>query len=110
MLVAPLLLSAALDGSPIAPNTQAYTGTDPVRVASCSLSAPIAWPNTFGVPTLTTATGTLAISFLNQNEKPISSVAFNVSDGRATSRIVDAGTFKSIIASARPSSPTSPAP
>ncbi|HTU71139.1 MAG TPA: hypothetical protein VMF11_12580 [Candidatus Baltobacteraceae bacterium] len=92
MFIASLLLAAGL--SPAPPQT-AYTGIEPVRVASCALDAAdpsIAYP--FG-PAVPAGVSSTAISFVNTDQRPIASVVFTVSDGRTTSRIVDKGTFSS---------------
>ncbi len=86
MFIESLLLTAALSS----PQT-AYSATAPVRVASCALNFNPTVPQPFGAST--PGTESLAISFVNQDAKPISSVAFEVSDGSTTSRIVDKGTF-----------------
>jgi hypothetical protein len=86
MFIESLLLSAALSS----PQT-AYTATAPVSVASCALNFTPNIPQPFGAST--PGTESLSISFVNQDSKSISSVAFNVSDGNTTSRIVDKGTF-----------------
>jgi hypothetical protein len=90
MLIASLLLFAAVATAP--PQT-AYTGIEPVRVASCTLDVAdpsIAFP--FGA-TLPLGTSSTAISFVNEEQRPIASVVFAVSNERTTSRIVDKGTF-----------------
>jgi hypothetical protein len=90
-MFASLLLSAALAGSPAQPQTEAYTGLDPIQIAACAITTPVDVPAVFGIDTPNA--GSVSISFVNQNSKPVSSVAFNVTNGRTTSRIVDAGTF-----------------
>lgn len=83
-MITSLLLAAALNGQ------TAYTSQNPINVASCSVqpvTAPVPFSN--GIPT----SGSLSISFQNQNEEPVTSVAFNVSDGSTTQKIVETGTF-----------------
>ena len=88
MFIESLLLSAALTS----PQT-AYTNEAPIRVAACDLAYTPSIPLGFGN---TLAGGnSLSISFVNQADKPIVSVAFDVTAGGTTSRIVDKGTFSS---------------
>ncbi|HUN29730.1 MAG TPA: hypothetical protein VMV65_07970 [Alphaproteobacteria bacterium] len=95
MLFASLALSAAVA---TAPAQIAYSGTAPVRVASCSVTqASPALYNPFGTNGAAQAAET-AISFVNQAPGAVSAVTFSVSDGRTTSRIVDKGTFSSGVA------------
>ncbi len=88
MFTAPLLLIAALSG---APATTAYTAVAPIAISACTLQSELPQANFAGldIPTV----NAVAISFVNRNEKAISSVSFDVSDGRTTNRIVDTGTF-----------------
>lgn len=76
----------------------AYTGIEPVRVASCSVTpASPALSLPFGTTEAPQVAQT-AISFVNQAQGAIAAVTFNVSDGRTTSQIVDKGTFSSGVA------------
>ncbi len=92
MLVTSLLLSAALGATPAQPQLEAYTGINPIQVASCSISTPaLGIPASFA-PTAPN-TGSIAISFANQGSKPVSSVTFDVVGGGTTTQIVDTGLF-----------------
>jgi hypothetical protein len=92
MFIAALALSAAVA---TAPTQTAYSGVEPIRVASCSLepkAASLTLPyGPFGIPT----GSSMAISFVNEAPATVASVTFDVSDGRTTSQIVDQGTFSS---------------
>jgi hypothetical protein len=95
MFIASLALAAAFT---TAPTQSAYTGIEPVRVASCSVTpaAPtISLP--FGMAEAPQVAQT-AISFVNLAPRAIAAVTFDVSDGRTTSQIVDRGTFSSGVA------------
>jgi hypothetical protein len=95
MFITFLALSAAIAA---APTQSAYTGIQPVQVASCSVTA--ASP-AISVPFGTTEAPQVAqtaISFVNQAPSAIAAVTFSVSDGRTTSQIVDKGTFSSGVA------------
>jgi len=84
MILTPLALVAALS----APQTTAYTATSPIQVASCSVAqtqTQAGFPGGLSLP----ANSSLAISFVNQDQKTINSVTFNVNG----TPIVDAGTF-----------------
>lgn len=79
MLIAPLLLAAGL--------------SLPVQVASCAVvEGPTSIPGSYFGP-LVPNTGSLNISFVNRDAKPIMSVAFTVSDRNSTVAVVDKGTF-----------------
>ncbi|HTX56861.1 MAG TPA: hypothetical protein VMD47_07135 [Candidatus Acidoferrales bacterium] len=95
MFIASLLLSAALDAA--APTQSAYLSTSPVQVAACSIDETPAVDLPFGSG-LPESDPQTAISFVNTDQRPISSVVFEVSDGTHTSRIVDKGTFSTGIA------------
>jgi hypothetical protein len=90
-MLAPLLLSAALAAASPQPQTEAFTGQAPVAITACNLTTPLNVPAAFGLDT--PSAGSIAISFRNQNTKPIASVAFDVTSGVAKNRIVDMGTF-----------------
>ena len=95
MFIAALALAATVAAAPV---QTAYTGSEPVRVASCSLTpAAPAIPMPYG-PFSTPTGASTAISFVNQAPATVSAVTFVVSDGRTTSQIVDKGTFSSGIA------------
>lgn len=84
MILTPLALVAALS----APQTMAYSSTSPVQIASCDAAqtqSPIGFPGGLSVPT----GSTLAISFVNQDQKTIKSITFNVNG----TPVVDAGNF-----------------
>jgi hypothetical protein len=87
-MFAPLLLASTLASGQ--PATEAYTGIEPVQVASCSV-APQLPSSYFGVEI--PGVSTLNISFVNRAPKTISKVEFAVSDGAETLPVVDAGTF-----------------
>ncbi len=95
MFIAALALSVAVS---TAPTQSAYTGTEPIRVASCSLApaAPdLSLP--WGASALADSAST-AISFVNEAPATVASVTFAVSDGRTTREIVDKGIFSSGVA------------
>jgi hypothetical protein len=97
MFITALALSAAVAATPV---QYAYTGTSPVTVASCALqpSAPSFSLPYYGGGQTPASAGSTAISFENEAPATVSSVTFDVSDGRTTSRIVDKGTFSSGVA------------
>lgn len=84
MILTPFALVAALS----APQTTAYTATSPIQVASCSVSqtqGQAGFPGGLSLP----ENSSLAISFVNQDQKTVNSVTFNVNG----TPIVDAGSF-----------------
>jgi hypothetical protein len=82
--IAPLVLAA----------TTAYSGTDSIRVANCSIQ-PLYEQQFFGdVPQEQILGNQLKISFINNAAATASSVTFDVSDDSgALSEIVERGTF-----------------
>ncbi|MGD0967663.1 MAG: hypothetical protein ABR949_05185 [Candidatus Aquilonibacter sp.] len=97
MFIAALALSAAVAATPV---QYAYTGNSPVTVASCALepAAPAFSLPYYGGGSAPGGAASTAISFENEAPATVSSVTFDVSDGRTTSRIVDKGTFSSGVA------------
>jgi hypothetical protein len=90
MLIAPLIV-AALDT--VQPNTKAYTGAPPIQVASCSVvKASAAIPGSYFGPIVRNV-GSLNVSFVNREAKPITKVAFTVNGEKTTLTVVDEGTF-----------------
>jgi hypothetical protein len=90
MLITSLALTAAMAA---APTQSAYTGIQPIAVASCALepgTPDLSLP--YGLPSLS-GDALIAISFMNEAPATVGSVTFDVSDGRTTSQIVDKGTF-----------------
>jgi hypothetical protein len=83
-----ILTSFALVAALTAPQTTAYTSTAPIQVASCNVSQTQNQALLPDVPAAPSGSS-LAISFVNQDQKTVKSVTFNVSG----ISIVDAGTF-----------------
>ena len=96
MLIATLLLTAALGTTPAQPASEAYTSTQPIQVASCSLSPQTA-QTTFGGLAIPQA-ASVDLSFVNRSQKTVESVAFAVGNGRTDTQIVTSGTFSSGVA------------
>ncbi|HTZ56272.1 MAG TPA: hypothetical protein VMB20_14560 [Candidatus Acidoferrum sp.] len=90
MFITSLLLSATV--AVVAPTQSAYTSTDPIQIASCSVAETPAVVLPWGGQA-TSGSPEAQISFVNTDSRPVSSVVFAVSDGRGTSQIVDKGTF-----------------
>ena len=95
MFIVPLALSAAFS---MAPTQSAYTGIEPVRVASCALEPATPAIDLAYSPAVASGAASTVISFVNEAPATIASVTFDVSDGRTTSQIVDKGTFSSGVA------------
>ncbi|MGA7572313.1 MAG: hypothetical protein WBG27_03710 [Candidatus Aquilonibacter sp.] len=95
MFFASLALSAAVA---TAPSQSAYTGIQPVRVASCVLEPAAPSLDLAYSPFSAQGEASTVISFVNQAPATIASVTFDVSDGRTTSRIIDKGTFSNGVA------------
>jgi hypothetical protein len=93
MFIAPLLLIAGLN--PAQPTTEAYSGVEPVQVAACAVAEQgTTVPGSyFGamVPSI----GSLNVSFVNRDSRPITKVEFAVKDRGTTISVVDEGTFSS---------------
>jgi hypothetical protein len=86
-----MLTSLALVAALTAPQQTAYTSTNPIQVAACD-AAPATASSAAGFPGLQTPqAGSISIAFVNQGEKTVKSVTFNVNGAQ----IVDAGTFSS---------------
>jgi hypothetical protein len=94
MFIASLALSAAFTTMPA---QYAYAGAAPVRVASCTLDSAASAYLPFGPFNAPSGSSTV-ISFVNEAPATVSSVTFNVTDGRTTSQIVDRGTFSNGVA------------
>jgi hypothetical protein len=95
LFMAPFLLAAALGLDSNQSNT-AYTGVNPIRIASCSLDPVFSYQSDGDGDVISTnQIGTdLDVNFTNIAEKPISSVTFAIGNGGgSTNRVVDAGTF-----------------
>jgi hypothetical protein len=91
MLIAPLMLAAVTATQPFAQT--AYSGTQPVQVASCDLMpGPVTGDYYFSGMHLPGGAA-IRVSFVNRASQPIASVNFAVSDGTLTQQIVDTGTF-----------------
>ncbi|MGC2130112.1 MAG: hypothetical protein WA629_08450 [Candidatus Aquilonibacter sp.] len=95
MFIVPLALSAAFS---MAPTQSAYTGIEPVRVASCALEPAAPAIDLPYSPAVASGAASTVISFVNEAPATVASVTFDVSDGRTTSQIVDKGTFSSGVA------------
>ena len=93
--IVPFLITANLSVNTDGPNA-AYTSSVPVRISSCSVEPTLSYQRS-GLENLIVIQpigARLNIKFVNTNEKPISSVAFAVSDGNnPAARIKDVGTF-----------------
>lgn len=89
MFLTSFALIAALSAGP---TQTAFVTTSPVQVGACAVAPPIYQePSGYSSP----AMSTLALTFTNRDARTATSVTFDVSDGRTTSRIVDNGTFSS---------------
>jgi hypothetical protein len=73
--------------------TLALALTNPVQVSTCSVQSDVATTSSGDYPTYETIGTILHIRFVNTGPAPVSSVAFNVSEGDKTWTIVDRGTF-----------------
>ncbi len=91
MFIASIFMMAALEASG-PPPALSYLDAPPVRISSCGLTAdPTTTTNLFAIRT--EGADSVEISFVNQNVKPVSLVAIDVTGGGITSRIEDRGTF-----------------
>ena len=91
MFIPTLFLASALEATPPAVG---YASMQPVRISSCALrSDPTTLTNLFAVRY--SGADSVEISFTNEDVKPITSVAIDVSDGSLTRRVEDHGTFSS---------------
>jgi hypothetical protein len=96
MFIAPLLLAAGLN--PAQPSTEAYTGVEPVQVAACSVAQQGGTTPGSDFGPLVPSIGSLNISFVDRDPKPVTRVEFAVSDGSTTIPVIDEGNFSSGVA------------
>lgn len=85
VFIAPFVLAANLS----------YNSASPVHVASCSLEPTIVYgvSGDGEISYVDQINTNLKISYTNTEQRPISSVTFQVNDGRVVTDIVDSGTF-----------------
>jgi hypothetical protein len=83
-----MLTSLALVAALTAQQNTAYASTSPIQVAACDAS--VASTTAAGFPGISVpAASSVSIAFVNQNQKTVKSVTFNVNGAS----VVDAGTF-----------------